>query len=324
MTGRYVVYGAGAISGLIAGSLHRAGQPVIAIARGEQLAAIQSAGLKLTTPEGTDRVSLAVVGEPAAIDWRGDEAVIMAVKSQDTDAALQALRQAAPPTLSVICAQNGVENERLTVRHFADTIAMCVNCPASFLEPGSIAVVTTGPTAVLDLGGYPGEITERVAGIVDLLTAAGFDSQARADIMRWKYAKLLVNLANAVEALCGSYEGIQELTAMLVAEGEACFHAAGITYVPANEFQQRMSVLKPAQMDHVTRSGGSTWQSLMRGTGSIETDYLNGEIVMLGRLHGVPTPANAVVQRVAMAAAHERWPPGRVTIDELMRTVSER
>ena len=321
---RFVVYGAGAIGGVVAGVLHRAGHPVVAIARGAQLAAMQSGGLKLTTPAGTDRVSVPVVGEPAAIEWQGDEVVIMAVKSQDTAQALQALGESAPLTVSVICAQNGVENERVTVRHFADTIAMCVNCPASFLEPGSVAVMTSAPIGVLDLGGYPGEINERLAGIADLLTAAGFDSQARADIMRWKYAKLLVNLGNAVEALNGSQDGIGELTAMLRAEGEACYRAAGIDYVRGDEFAQRMSVLKPAaSVGQVRRGGGSTWQSLMRGTGSIETDYINGEIVMLGRLHGVPTPANTVVQHFAAVAAHERWSPGTVTVEELMRAVGD-
>jgi 2-dehydropantoate 2-reductase len=321
---RFVIYGAGAIGGVVAGVLHRAGHPVVAIARGAQLAAMRAGGLKLTTPDGTERLSVPVVGEPAAIEWRGDEAVIMAVKSQDTAQALHALGEAAPPTVSVICAQNGVENERVTVRHFADTIAMCVNCPASFLEPGSVAVMTSAPIGVLDLGGYPGEINERLAGIADLLTAAGFDSQARADIMRWKYAKLLLNLANAAEALNGSQDGIAELVAMLRAEGEACYRAAGIDYVPGDEFSQRMSVLKPARGGEVKRGGGSTWQSLMRGTGSIETDYLNGEIVMLGRLHGVPTPANEVVQQFAVEAANNRWPPGQLPVDELMRAVAAR
>ena len=41
----------------------------------------------------------------------------------------------------------------------------------------------------------------------------------------------------------------------------------------------------------------STWQSLQRGTGRIEVDYLNGEVVLLGRLHGVPTPVNVRVAR---------------------------
>ena len=35
------------------------------------------------------------------------------------------------------------------------------------------------------------------------------------------------------------------------------------------------------------RGGGSTWQSVTRGTGSVESDYLNGEIVMRAREHGV-------------------------------------
>jgi 2-dehydropantoate 2-reductase len=58
------------------------------------------------------------------------------------------------------------------------------------------------------------------------------------------------------------------------------------------------------------RAGGSSWQSLTRGTGSIETDYLNGEIVLLGRLHGVPTPVNALLCRLANEMAAARRAPG--------------
>ena len=66
------------------------------------------------------------------------------------------------------------------------------------------------------------------------------------------------------------------------------------------------------------RSGASSWQSLARGTGSIETDYLNGEIVMLGRIHGVPTPANALLQQVANRLAGEGAPPASVKADDLL------
>jgi hypothetical protein len=44
------------------------------------------------------------------------------------------------------------------------------------------------------------------------------------------------------------------------------------------------------------RQGGSTWQSVQRGHGSVETDFLNGEIVRLGRLHQIPTPLNSTIQ----------------------------
>ena len=67
----------------------------------------------------------------------------------------------------------------------------------------------------------------------------------------------------------------------------------------------------------VSRAGGSSTQSLARGAGSIETDYLNGEIVLLGRLHGVPTPANAFFVDLAARLVGERARPGALTADDL-------
>ena len=55
--------------------------------------------------------------------------------------------------------------------------------------------------------------------------------------------------------------------------------------------------------DSSLRGGSSTWQSLTRTTGDIECDFLNGEIALLGRMHGVPTPANSLVQRLAREGA---------------------
>jgi 2-dehydropantoate 2-reductase len=65
------------------------------------------------------------------------------------------------------------------------------------------------------------------------------------------------------------------------------------------------------------RNLGSSWQSLQRGLGSIEADFLNGEIVRLGRLHGIPTPYNAVLQEVANAMAARREKPGKLTAEDL-------
>ena len=62
---------------------------------------------------------------------------------------------------------------------------------------------------------------------------------------------------------------------------------------------------------------GSTWQSLARNTGSIETDYLNGEIALLGRLHGVPTPVNAAMQAIAARMASEGAAPGVMSAAEV-------
>jgi 2-dehydropantoate 2-reductase len=49
----------------------------------------------------------------------------------------------------------------------------------------------------------------------------------------------------------------------------------------------------------------------------VEVDLLNGEIVLLGRLHGVPTPVNELLQRVANDLARRGAPPGSVPVAEL-------
>lgn len=67
------------------------------------------------------------------------------------------------------------------------------------------------------------------------------------------------------------------------------------------------------------RGGGSSWQSLQRDTGNIEADYLNGEIVLLGRTHGVSTPVNELLQRRARQAAENNTAPGSVPVEELRK-----
>ncbi|MGH9228389.1 MAG: ketopantoate reductase C-terminal domain-containing protein, partial [Acidimicrobiales bacterium] len=66
------------------------------------------------------------------------------------------------------------------------------------------------------------------------------------------------------------------------------------------------------------RQGGSSWQSLARGLRSVETDYLTGEIVLLGRLHRVPTPVNDLLQRLANRMAAEGRPPGSVAAEDVL------
>ncbi len=75
--------------------------------------------------------------------------------------------------------------------------------------------------------------------------------------------------------------------------------------------------MRMGEVAGVVRTGGSTTQSLARGTGSVETDWLNGEIVLLGRLHGVPTPANGYFAGLGARLAREGRAPGEVRLAEL-------
>jgi 2-dehydropantoate 2-reductase len=70
------------------------------------------------------------------------------------------------------------------------------------------------------------------------------------------------------------------------------------------------------------RSGGSTWQSLARGLPTLETDYLNGQIALLGRRYDVPTPLNAAVQRLANRAVAARLRPGAMTPHDLAKEIA--
>jgi len=94
--------------------------------------------------------------------------------------------------------------------------------------------------------------------------------------------------------------------------------AVGIDCASAEEdAERRGDLLRMRPIEGERRGGGSSWQSLARGTGTIEADLLNGEIVLLGRLHDVPTPVNALLQQVANELARAKAPPGSLTVADL-------
>src|SRR5450631_928207 len=136
--------------------------------------------------------------------------------------------------------------------------------------------------------------------------------------------KLLTNLGNAIEAVCGPHERQGPLGDLLQAEGEAVLSAAGLEAASAKEDRDRLAdLLHRGEIAGQTRPGGSSWQSLRRGTGDIETDYLNGEIVLLGRIYGIPTPANELLQRLARELATTRHAPGAVPAAVILERLEE-
>ena len=308
---RVVVYGAGAIGGVVGGRLYEHGHEVTLIARGEHLRVIQSVGLRVDSPGGSVTLSVPAASGPAEVDWTGDEVVLLTMKSQDTVAALDALRLAAPPTVSVVCMQNGVANEREALRRFESVYAVTVMSPTGHLEPGAVQAWSHPVAGIFDIGRYPSGTDATAEAVAAALEESGMVSVARPDIMRWKYAKLLMNLGNAVQALFERAEGANDVASRARQEGREVLAAAGIDRASTEEDRERRGdILQIGDIDGAHRGGGSTWQSLARGQGSVETDYLNGEIALLGRLHGVPTPINARLQRWMAAANASGAEPG--------------
>jgi 2-dehydropantoate 2-reductase len=314
---RYVVYGAGGIGAGVAGCLALAGRDVVAVARGAHLEALQAHGLELRRPAGVTMVPLAAVGYVGDAGLRAGDVVMLAVKSQHTAGALAELAALGEPDLSVVCVQNGVDNERQALRYFERVYGMCVMMPALHLEPGTVEL-RDGVPGVLDLGRYPAGVDEVAQTVAADLVAAGFGSEPHPAIMTRKYRKLLSNLGNSLDAAVGRTGRQTWLSAAAGQEAAACFAAAGIEVGSEAEDEARRAAMpEPPTPDPNPRPGGSSWQSLARRSTSIESDFLNGEIVLLGRLYGVPTPVNAWLSHLANGLVRRGAPPGSLSVDDV-------
>lgn len=313
----YVVLGAGGIGGTIGGRLFEQGHDVALVARGAHLDALRDRGLELRTPDGTVVLPVPAVGDVGDLDLAPGDVVLLATKTQDSGDALDRL-VAVAPDVTVVCAQNGVENERMALRLFADVHGMSVFLPASHLEPGVVECYATPKGGILDVGRFPAGVDATDERLAADLVGAGFLSDATGDVMAHKYGKLLLNLANAMEAAVGSRD-TGDVYERARAEAEACYAAAGIRAV--TDVDPRREQMRMARIEGERRGGGSTWQSLARGSGSTEADFLNGEIVLLGRQHGVPTPVNAGLQRLARHLASGGAAPGSLTPDQLLAAI---
>jgi len=294
---RYIIYGLGAVGGAIAAALTRSGAEVIGIARGRMLEAIKTDGLLFRTPAGAERVRFAVVAGPDEIAFQPDDAVLLTMKSQDTAEAIAALVRAGVSAQAVFCFQNGLNNERLALRHFANVYGVTVMIPADYTVPGETVCYGTPRHGLFDIGRYPSGLDGTVETLVETLTAANFAAFPMEDVQRSKRGKLIENLGNVVDAAMGP--GSDRGGALMDAvrdEARAVFRAAGLEWkeIDRNE-PRRKGLVEMGTVAGSQRAGSSSTQSLKRGAGSIETDYLNGEVVLMGRMHAVPVPLNAAL-----------------------------
>ncbi|BBZ27406.1 2-dehydropantoate 2-reductase [Mycolicibacterium madagascariense] len=325
---RYLIIGAGAVGGTIGGRLAQSGHEVVLVARGSHLKALRDNGLRLITPDGDVTSPIPAVDGPAALgELRPDDVLVLSVKSQDTAAAVAdwaaapvAGGGAAGDRLPLVCAQNGVANERMAARLFDAVYGLTVWLPATHLEPGVVVAHTAPMSGILTLGRYPHGSDPTVLRIGAELSQSRFDAPVVDDVMRWKYGKLLKNLANAVDALLGREaprEPVARIRERCEEEGRAVLAAAGIAFADDEERrEQQGDRMNAVDIPGAPRGGGSTWQSLTKGNPA-ETDYLNGEIALLGRLHGVATPVNVGLQRMVARAVRDRRAPGDLTADAL-------
>lgn len=252
---RYIIIGAGAVGGAIGGRLHESGHDVVLVARGAHGRALRESGLRLNTPGRSLTLPIPVAEGPDEVHLRRDDVLVLAVKSQDSVAALDvwaarpvARGGTAGESLPVLTAQNGVVNETLALRRFRRVYGVCVWLPAQFLEPGQVTASAAPLTGMLHLGRFPGGVDDTARRVALDLERSRFLAPVVPDVMRWKYAKLLANLGNAIEALCGPIRQppLTDLLARARAEGVAVLAAAGIAHASeAEQAEARGDRLEP-------------------------------------------------------------------------------
>src|SRR5262245_26762002 len=150
---RFIIHGAGSIGSLIGGRLAESGAEAVLVARHAHAAAVNRCGLLIKSRAG-DRVvkTLSAVTHPREITPSIGDVVILTVKSSQTAASIQALRETFPEETPVVCMQNGVRNEEVAAGRFLRVYGGMLGISATFLAPGVVAH-TRGE--LLSIGNYP-------------------------------------------------------------------------------------------------------------------------------------------------------------------------
>ncbi|MFK7887004.1 MAG: ketopantoate reductase family protein [Gammaproteobacteria bacterium] len=315
---RVIVVGIGAVGGTLAAALSLAGHEVVGVARGKQLDAIRHHGLRLKTSTSDRVAEFECVGSFGDIELRPNDLILIGVKSQDTPEVFEQLRHAGAYQHAIFCTQNGIANEREGQRYFPNVHGMTVMMPSMYLTPGEVAVFGAPRFGILDVGRAQAGVDDADKALVALLASANFAAFTSTDIMASKRAKLLLNLGNVVQAALGLGADTGDIVSRLYAEAQDVYRARGLTWLDISKPDPRLEkFMQVVPVDGAQRVGGSTVQSLLRDTGSIETDYLNGEIVLQARLAGVEAPLNAAMARLGRRLLQDRAKPGSMTLAQL-------
>ena len=314
---RLIIYGAGGIGGVIGGHLARTGHDVVLIGRPGHVKAVNENGLRLITPTGTHILPIPAVTGPEQIDFSSEDVVCLCMKGQDTEGAIRDLR-AVVEDVPIFCFQNGVRNEEIAAQYFPRVYGVMVRVGAVYLKDGEVTA-RRDPPGWFIIGCYPQGTDELVEAVADKLRAASFLVKTSGDVMPYKWGKLMGNVGNAIGAITnGRWGDVMPIMQAAQQELRELLVQAGIHWISGEEVNKEWpEITVPLRGRLDTEAQSSTWQSLAREQGTVETEFLNGEVVRLARRLGRQAPINEMLLRISqeMAANHEL--PGKYTPAQL-------
>lgn len=306
---KIAIVGAGAIGGYLGTRLAAAGSEVTFIARGANLAAIRSQGMKLILEDGSEiRADGARACERMG-DAGPQDVVLLTVKAHQVGAMAAELRHLLHERTSIVTMQNGIpwwyfhkhggalegkpvvaaDPDGSIARHIdpARVIGSVVYPAANLVAPGVVQVVEGNR---FSLGEPDGTTTPRLQAIAAALIGAGFKAPITNDIRGEIWLKLWGNLSfNPISALTHAtlvdicqFPLTRQLATQMMTEAEAIANKLGVTFKVGIE-------RRIAGAEKVGAHKTSMLQDVEQGR-PMEIEALVGSVVELGALTGTPTP----------------------------------
>jgi 2-dehydropantoate 2-reductase len=324
-----VVAGAGSIGCFVGGLLAGAGRAVSLLARPRVIAEIEGFGLNLTSLEGSSwhvaSQQVKLSDDPNVMADAG--MVLVTVKSADTSEVADAIARHAPLGAVIVSLQNGVANAAVLRGRLPGRTVLAAMVPFNVIAAGEgrFHRATSGDIV----------IERDDAGTAAKLSVPGLAMRSTDDIAGVQWGKLLVNLNNAINALCGlplreqlARRDWRALFADQMAEGLSAVRAEGTkpvspTPVPLHWTPHLLRLpdalfalaLAPAmKIDPQARS--SMWEDLERRRRT-EIDYLQGVITEIADRRGLEVPlSRRIVALIKQAEAAGRGSP-RLTVEQI-------
>jgi len=307
----WIIFGAGAIGTYVGGNLIQHGQNVVFLEQPEVTSHLRENGLKLNILGQELRILHPDVYSslPEVLALATFDVAVFALKSYDTQTALESFAPFSSSLPPVLCLQNGVENEPALEmilgknKVIAGTVTSAVRRRAA----GDIFLERLRGMGVADV--HP-----RSSLLVRALSDAGLNARLYPSPLAMKWSKMLTNLfANASSAILDmppedilSHPGLYRVEIDQLREAIAVMHGLHIHPInlpgtPVQAFTWMANNLPPSfSRPLISRVAGkdrgqkmpSFHIDLHSGRGKSEVDYLNGAVVRIGQHLHIPTPVN--------------------------------
>ena len=317
---RIVVAGAGSVGCYLGGCLALAGRDVTLLLR-EQLAPLLTQfGLRVSDLDRSDQTitpgSLKLAVDPAAA-FADADAILATVKCCDTDEMARLITRHAPKELVVVSLQNGVDNVKL----FGEQLGSRCRVIAGMVPFNVVQTRNAGEAPHFHRASSGTmQIGHGVEGLRELLDVPGAPFAERSDMNAVLWAKLLINLNNALNALSGLPLAAELgdrrwrlLLARQMREGLSALKAAGIRPARLEGVHPRLAAFAMRLRDPLFKllarrvlavdpeARSSMWEDL-QAQRPTEIDYIQGEIVRLAASTGLSAPLNQRVMQLVKEA----------------------